>query len=164
MVKNKENIKIGFLNEVELNKNSKEIIELLNVNYSINFPNHYDFCNFSNSNYNDMKKFISNGSALVVGAYSGSKIIGFLWAYKRLVLGDERLHISHIVVGSAFRGCGIGSRMIEFIEQYAFENGIKIIELLTTSKNERTMEFYSKNGYIVTRVQFEKNLGEKDDN
>ncbi|MBS7528108.1 GNAT family N-acetyltransferase [Fusibacter paucivorans] len=164
MEKHKKDVNIGFVSEVDLNENSKEIIELLNDNYLINFPNHHDLSNFAISNFNDMKKYINNGSALVVGAYSRGKVIGFLWAYRRLFLGEERLHISHIVVDAKFRGYGIGSRMIDFIEQYALKNEIKIIELLTTSKNERTIEFYNKHGFSVTRVQFEKNLGEKDDN
>lgn len=164
MVKNKEEVNIGFISEVDINENSIEIIELLNNNYLINFPNHYGLSSFVISNFNDMKKYINNGSALVVGAYSEEKVIGFLWAYRRLFLGEERLHISHIVVDATFRGHGIGSRMIDFIEQHALKNEIKTIELLTTSTNEKTIKFYNKHGFSVTRVQFEKNLGEKDDN
>lgn len=164
MGENREDVSIGFVSEVELNENSKEIIELLNDNYLINFPNHHDLLNFAISNFNDMKKFINNGSAIVVGAYSEKKIIGFLWAYRRMFLGEERLHISHIVVDVKFRGFGIGSRMIDSIEQYASKNEIKTIELITTSTNEKTIEFYNKHGFSVTRVQIEKNLGEKDDN
>ena len=164
MEKNREDVNIGLVSEVELNENSKEIIELLNDNYLINFPNHDDFSSFAISNFNDMKKYINNGNALVVGAYLGKKIIGFLWAYRRIFLGEERLHISHIVVNGEFRGSGIGTRLIDSIEQYALKNEIKIIELLTTSNNERTIEFYNKHGFSVTRVQFEKILGEKDDN
>ncbi|AOT70136.1 GNAT family N-acetyltransferase [Geosporobacter ferrireducens] len=164
MERNKEDIDIRYLSEIDLNENSKEIIELLNDNYLINFPNHHDLSNFAISNFHDMKKFINDGSALIIAAYSGGKVIGFLWAYRRLFLGEERLHISHIVVDAAFRGYGIGTRMIDFIEKYALEKNIKVIELLTTSKNERTIEFYNKHGFSVTRVQFEKNLGDKDDN
>ncbi|WP_019230346.1 GNAT family N-acetyltransferase [Sedimentibacter sp. B4] len=164
MGRSKEDIIIKSVSEIGLNENSKEIIELLNENYLINFPNHHDLSNYAISNFKDMKKFINNGSALVVGAYSGGKTIGFLWAYRRLILGEERLHISHIVVDAAFRGYGIGTRMIDFIEQYALKKDIKVIELMTTSKNERTIEFYNKHGFSVTRVQFEKNLGDKDDN
>lgn len=164
MAINREDVNIKFVCEVDLNENSKEIIKLLNDNYLINFPNHHDLISFAISNFSDMKKFVNNGSALVVGAYAGKKLLGFLWAYKRIVLGEERLHISHIIVDAEYRGYGIGTKMIDFIEQYTLMNEIKIIELVTSRNNERTIEFYNKHGFSVTRVQFEKNLGEQDDN
>lgn len=164
MEKTYESIGIRLINEFDVSDNSKEFIELLKDNYLINFPNIEDPSNFAVASFVDIKKFIEDGSALIIGAFLEKKVIGFLWAYRRVFLGETRLHISHIVVNSEFRGYGIGSRMIKYVEKLAIEKDIRTIELLTTSENENTIQFYNNHGFNMSRVKFEKNLGEKNDN
>lgn len=164
MGKIEDDIYIRLVNEIDLYNNSKEINELLEDNYVINFPKQKNFSEFVDLNFNDLKKYQKDGTAIIIGAYLNQKIIGILWAYRRKFLGEERLHISHIIVNSTFRGYGIGSRMIYYLEKYALKKGIIIIELLTSSENTNTIQFYNKNGFKITRIQFEKNLGDNGDN
>lgn len=159
-----KDIIVRLVNEIDLENNSKEFIGLLNENYHINFPHRNDLSDFVDKNIYDMRKFNKDGSALIIGSFLDEKVIGFLWAYERIFLGESKLHISHIVVNSEFRGFGIGTSMINHLEKLALEKDIKVIELLTTSVNTNTIQFYKNYGFNVTRLQLEKNLGEINDN
>lgn len=159
-----DNILIRLITEQDLIDNKNEILEMLNENYRINFPHRGDLSVFANTNYSDMKKFSEDGLAIILGAFMNGKTIGFLWAYKRIFLGEPRIHISHVVVNSRYRGNGIGTKMMALVERLALQEDINIIELITTSENLQTIQFYENCGLNITRVQFEKNLGEKNDN
>lgn len=159
-----KDIIVRLVNDIDLENNSNEFIELLNENYCINFPHRDNLSDFVDVNFYDMRKFNRDGSALIIGSFIDEKIIGFLWAYKRIFLGESKLHISHVVVNSEFRGFGIGTSMINQLEKLALEKDIKVIELLTTSENTNTIQFYKNYGFNVTRLQLEKNLGEINDN
>ena len=157
------NIIVRLIGSKDLDDYSDEFIKLLSENYSTNFPRNGDLSNHALESYNDMIRFCKDGSALVLGVFSDVCLVGFLWAYKRIFLGEPRLHISHIVVHSNYRGQGIGTKLIHFLEEVATEKKIKIIELLTSSENTAAVSFYKTCGYQVTRVQFEKDLGIEND-
>lgn len=154
-----ENIDIRFISENDLLKDEKIIKELLDENFKINFLGIDNFNKYVNDGYQNMLRFQRDGSAILIGAYIGATITGFLWAYRREVLGEQRLHIGHIVVNSCARSRGIGTRLLNKLEIFANENGIKKIELMTSVENENTMKFYQSNGFETVRVQLEKEIG-----
>ncbi len=144
--------------------NKDEIINLLIDNYQINFPDRNGLDIFAENNYANMIKYNLDNTAIIYGAFSEDTIIGFLWAYRKLFLGEKRIHIGHIIVGSHYRGNKIGSRLMNSLEIHAIEEQIYTIELMTTSSNIKTINFYKSKGFNISRVQFEKKLGDKDDN
>jgi len=105
-----------------------------------------------------MLRFLNDGSAILIGAFKGAAIVGFLWAYRREVFGEQRLHVGHIIVSSMERSGGIGTRLLNSLEVIAGEKGIRKLELMTTAANEKTMKFYKSNGFVTVRVQLEKEL------
>ena len=76
------------------------------------------------------------------------------------MLGEKRIHIGHIIVNPAVRSSGIGSKLLNYLENLSSQEGIGKIELMTTIENENTMKFYKLNGYSTVRVQLEKKIGE----
>lgn len=151
-------IEIRLISEEDLIRNECVLIGLLEDNMRINFSAVNDFAELVNSGYNNMLRFQSDGSAILIGAFKGVSILGFLWAYRREVLGEQRLHIGHIIVNSMVRSGGIGTRLLDTLEGIANEKGIKKLELMTTVQNEKTMHFYKSNGFVTVRVQLEKEL------
>lgn len=162
-ISNKDII-IRLVSDVDLEENEKEFIDMIKENYNINFPEIDNLYELSLKNYDDMKKYNKNGSALIIGAFIGSRVIGFLWAYNRSFLGEQRLHISHVVVSPKYRSQGIGTKIIGFIKKLAIEKNILTIELLTTSENVNAIQFYKNHGFKVTRLQLEKSLGDEHEN
>lgn len=157
-------IEIKYIREIDLLVNKNVLISLLEDNYRINFPNINGLTKFAIAGYEDMIRFKRDKTAILIGAFKGERIIGFLWAYKRNMLGENRIHIGHIIVNNDVRSKGIGTKLLNYLESIAKEEGYKKIELITTIKNEKTLKFYKTNGFSAFRVQLEKELGDKDDN
>lgn len=151
-------IEIRLISEGDLIRNEGIIKDLLEDNFQINFPYIDDLDELVVKGYNNMLCFKRDGSAIIIGAFEGMVIMGFLWAYKRKVLGEQKLHIDHIIMNAMARSGGIGTRLLNTLERLASEEGIKKFELMTTVENEKTMKFYKTNGFVTVRVQLEKEL------
>lgn len=154
----KNEFEYRFFDKSVLTSHRKEIIDLIEMNFSTNFPNMQNRLLYSNSSFDEMVNYINNDTAIIVGSFCLNCVVGFIWAYRREVFGERRMHISHIAVNSEYREYGIGTKLVEFIEKKCKEDGIKKIELLTTLSNTKTLDFYQKRGFEIMRVQLEKEL------
>jgi len=125
----------------------------------INLPGVEDPAELAGTGYDDMVRFHQDGSAVLIGAFEESVVVGLLWAYRRDVLGERRIHIGHVIVESTARSNGIGARLLRRLEDVATAEGIKSLELMTTIANEKAIGFYEANGFVAARVQLEKKLG-----
>lgn len=157
-------IEVRLISVEELIENKNFMIDLLEDNLKINFPNMSNLTKYALNGYDDMLRFKRDNSAILIGAFDNERIIGFIWAYTREILGERRIHIGHIVVSSEVRSGGIGSKLLKCLEDYSIRENIKKIDLMTTFENEKTMKFYKANGFSIVRVQLEKELGDIDDN
>jgi ribosomal protein S18 acetylase RimI-like enzyme len=157
-------IEVRLISEEDLINNKEYLIDLLEDNLKINFPNSGDLSKYAIDSYDDMLRFKKDDSAILIGALEKEKIIGILWAYTREIFGERRIHIGHIVVSSEVRAEGIGSKLLKCLEDYSIRENIKKIDLMTTFENEKTMKFYKAKGFSIVRVQLEKDLGDMDDN
>ncbi|AQU80224.1 GNAT family N-acetyltransferase [Planococcus faecalis] len=154
-----KDIEIRLMNTKDLSDNKNVIIELLEDNMKLNFPTLRQFTDYAIKGFSDMVKYKKNDTAILVGAFNENGLVGFIWAHKRELFGEKRLHIGHIIVNTQIRSKGVGSRLISFLENFSESENIMKIELNTTISNENTMKFYKSKGYSTVRVQFEKELG-----
>jgi len=157
-------IEVRSVREEDLLLNKDSIIELLNQNYILNFPQLVDARKYSYENFDKMVKYIKENTAIIIGAFCDENLLGFLWAHERLFLSDKRYHIGHIVINQAFRNKGIGKKLMYRLELMATENNISIIELMASPQNKKTMLFYENIGFDVERVQLFKKVGINNDN
>jgi GNAT superfamily N-acetyltransferase len=99
--------------------------------------------------YNDPIVGPSGYQKFAVTVKQDDKLIAGAWA--EIYFGW--LFISHLFVDEAFRGNGLGSRLLEQTEDYARSQGCKSVWLETFSFQAKP--FYEKHGY--------KQFGEQDD-
>lgn len=82
-----------------------------------------------------------------------AEINGLLVGYIAGIGGDYRRnrHSVHIVVSvlQAFAGQGIGTKLFERLEEWAWEKGIHRLELTVMVHNERAIRLYRKMGFDV---------------
>lgn len=70
--------------------------------------------------------------------------------------GDGIWYASSLTVDPSFQGTGIGTRFIEYWENYVMENGGK--ELVFFTNSEKNLNFYLKRGYeLFDESEFEYN-------
>ena len=111
-----------------------------------------------NTLFDDMLKFIEDGSAYIIGAFDDKKIAGFIWVYKRNVDEKIKLHINYFIVNEEYRRLGIGKKLIDEVLAYAKKNNIHNIELMVSSSNASAISFYQNNGFTEERVMLCKEI------
>ena len=106
----------------------------------------------------EMKQFIEDKSAIIIGAFQKEKLLGFIWGYKTNVNNKMRIHINYFVVDEKSRKQGIGSKLIEKMYKIAKTMQIEKVELMVTAKNTTAINFYKKQGFEVERVKLCKKV------
>jgi ribosomal protein S18 acetylase RimI-like enzyme len=149
---------IRLISEEDLIIHKTAFKGLLNDNMHINFTHIDNFDEFVNDSYQNMLKFLRNGSAILIGSFNKNEMIGFLWAYQREFFGEQRIHIGHIIVNVNERSKGIGTKLLNYLEKIAKEKNLNKIELITSADNENTLEFYKVKGFSEVRIQLEKEI------
>lgn len=82
---------------------------------------------------------------------SGINIIRTITVLENL-LGEYPAHL-HINLTSKTRGKGVGTKLIESMENKLIESGIKGVHLGVMADNEIAVSFYKKNGFNVIKNQ-----------
>ncbi len=102
----------------------------------------------------------ANGNYFVRVAVCGNQIVGFIAAYKTLILEmpNEYVRIIGLAVKKGFRREGIGRQLVDEVVQYANQNNAAYIALNTPPKAEEDHIFYGAMGFEKKSVCFSKNL------
>lgn len=137
----------------DVRNNELEIKELLKELLGLKFEQ----CeNKINEVYENMKKFIEDGSAILIGAFTEeNKIIGFIWAY---LIKENTYHINYFAVDKNNRSLGIGQELLDELYKIARKNNINTIELLVEAHNDRAIKKYSSNDFKEQYIKMEKKL------
>ncbi|MEY9976378.1 GNAT superfamily N-acetyltransferase [Lysinibacillus sp. RC79] len=92
------------------------------------------------------------------GIYDCSKLDGFAYVDEQnMILGLVTYIIRAneceiISLDSIVEGKGIGSLLVQAVEQHAFEQGCTMITLITTNDNLHALKFYQKRGYYLVEI------------
>ena len=105
--------------------------------------------------YNNMKRFIEDGSAILIGAFEKNKVIGFIWAY---IIKENAYHINYFAVDKEKRSLGIGQKLLDRLYEIAKENEIETIELLVEAHNEKAIKKYKNNDFQEKYIKMEKKM------
>ncbi|MGE7999737.1 GNAT family N-acetyltransferase [Lysinibacillus sp. NPDC093190] len=112
---------------------------------------------------NDVLQFFQEhwGSTEMVissGIYDCSKLDGFTYVDEQnMILGLVTYIIRTkeceiISLDSIVEGKGIGSLLVQAVEENAFEQGCTMITLITTNDNLHAIKFYQKRGYHLVEI------------
>lgn len=71
------------------------------------------------------------------------QVCGFVIFYRR----DDHVHLENVAVNPDYQQRGIGSRLIEFVEQQARAASYSRIELYTNARMTENLEIYPRLGY-----------------
>ena len=117
----------------------------------ISEKNRQQVMNFFRQHWGSSQMIISSGTydcAMLDGYVyvKGATIIGLV----TYVLRGESLEV--ISLDSIQEGKGIGTFLMEEVEQFAKELVIPHIELITTNDNLQALKFYQKRGYRIINV------------
>ena len=97
----------------------------------------------------------------VLVAENDGEVVGWIHVAPSVTLeSDPSAEIAGLVVDEAFRGSGIGARLITEAEAWAASQGYVLMRVRSNVKRNRARRFYERAGFTVTKRQrnFEKRL------
>jgi [ribosomal protein S18]-alanine N-acetyltransferase len=102
--------------------------------------------NFPASDISEAKMLerITRGHFLFVAEFGG-EIAGFI----DIKFGISRAHISGLATKPGFRGKGVGGALLAHAVEVAKKKGKQHITLRVAAKNQRALNLYRKQGFIV---------------
>lgn len=126
----------------------KELNDYLKVNLMENYPE-IDVDTMVSRFYTNMKKYSEDGSAILLGAFDGEKLIGFHWAHETIFLGKKRMHSYMNGIRIEYRGQHIGSRFFRELEKITKQRGICEIEAFCRASNPVAVNYHLHNGFEI---------------
>ena len=96
----------------------------------------------------------------------GDAVVGFAsFSIERgsLELDATRGHLSNIYVEPAYRERGIGTALLEAVEDELADRGVEVVILEVMAQNEAARRFYEQQGYETYRVAMKRDLEDGDD-
>ncbi|WDP90508.1 MAG: GNAT family N-acetyltransferase [Desulfobacter sp.] len=87
-------------------------------------------------------------------ACANDRVIGMCTAQTRISTAQGRISavVEDLVVDDAFRGQGVGSRLIKAIEAWAQKRGISSLSLLADKDNTNGLAFYAARGWQTSSL------------
>jgi len=74
-----------------------------------------------------------------------TKNVGYLGIQKL----NEILVLSKLYILESFRGLKIGKTALEYVNEFAINNGIEKVELIVNQQNQNTIDIYLKNEFKI---------------
>ena len=96
----------------------------------------------------EMARFVAQRNSRTWVAEEGGEIAGFL------IAGRQPQKVGHIVtidVVASARRRGVGSRLMDAVEEWAGQQGLRLIYLEMAENNLAAQRFYQARGYCKTR-------------
>ena len=69
----------------------------------------------------------------------------------------DEYFLSNLAVKQSFRGKGIGTKIIEKVEEKARQAGLAKVSLMVAIKNRAARRFYERNGFQIKAIHLESN-------
>lgn len=143
----------------QVEEHREDIIGLLKQSLGLSFSNPIPEDYFK-QRVNTLKNYLIDNKAVIFGIKEDIDLIGFIWICELQQFDEKRIHVVHFVVDGAQRGNGIGTKLLDAVEQYAKQVGVELIELLVTESNDKAVKFYKNKEFNVERYTMIKRLEE----
>lgn len=95
---------------------------------------------------NRLKQALKNGYLAKEYSQEGT-LIGMGWIFPRHTLLRKQAVIEDMIVDEAFRGKGLGRKILKDLIQWAKEQGVEVIELITNPRRVAANELYKSEGF-----------------
>lgn len=145
------------LNINDINTYKIELIELMRITLLENiiqkFPEE-----LPETYVEKIPEYIKDDSAVIIGAFDGRKLVGFIWGYVTHIFEEVRLHSYMGAVNPHYRGYHIAKRLMEQQFEEARRRGIFIVEAMVTKENQAAYNWHLKTGFQEERVKMRKVL------
>lgn len=84
-------------------------------------------------------------------AVAGNSVVGMALTYERFsTWNGPVLHLEDLIVKEAYRGHGVGGKLLDQVVQYGHDKGFKKVTWVVLNWNKQAITFYrKKEGYLI---------------
>jgi GNAT superfamily N-acetyltransferase len=134
---------------------SEDVEALANLMIDLGYPTS------SEDMYRRFEAISTDASYATLVAVRGGKVLGMVGLHLERFYESNGscVRIMALVVGSEYRGRGVGRTLISIAEDWARQREAEVIVLTTHKRRADAHRFYVGMGYEATGYRFYKNLG-----
>ncbi|MEI6728768.1 MAG: GNAT family N-acetyltransferase [bacterium] len=104
-------------------------------------------------------KLLSSWGRVFIGVENSGLPVAFCQIHLDQNLeGLKSLIVDELVVSKEFRSLGIGSEVLKYVEDYARQRELLIIDISSSIKRKLAHKFYKKNNYTKSYFGFDKRV------
>lgn len=158
-----ENTQIA-LRTFDFNRDADAVCAFQHETYALNFSDFHYTDHFARAFRHDLRRAAlqENNGLFVLEDRSTAphRVVGFLWmiVYRNQWTGDEYGYVNNVSVDSAFRGRGLGRKLMREVDHFFRNRGVDTVRLSVTATNQAATHLYLSSGYQTKRWEMEKNL------
>jgi ribosomal protein S18 acetylase RimI-like enzyme len=93
-----------------------------------------------------LEKFFSGSNDIIYTAVVYGRVIGYI----SVEAYPDHVYLDDLSVSEEYRGCGVGTRLIELAEKHGTAISAKLSVLHVEKSNEKAYRLYSRLGYNVS--------------
>jgi len=110
--------------------------------------------------FNRLEQMKSNKNYLTVVAEHEREVVGFIGIFKGIAYNydGEYIQIIALAVSMEHQSEGIGSKLLQWIEDYAIAQGIRSLGVNCGLHRTKSHAFYEHNGYVKKSYSFAKDI------
>lgn len=131
---------------------------MLKLSLKKSFPNREIDEGYFFSRVGTLKQYIKENNATVYAVKNEIGLLGFIWFFVKVSVDEKVIHIVHFIVDEKHRGYGVGTKLLNKVEEYSFKKDIGTIELLVTKDNNEAVKFYENRDFQIERFVMKKRL------
>ncbi|MBI4059786.1 GNAT family N-acetyltransferase [Candidatus Giovannonibacteria bacterium] len=92
-------------------------------------------------------KALLNG--YVSRVYDGPRLVGMGWIFPRQTMLRRQAVVEDMIVDAAYRGKGLGKKILLDLMEWAKSKGVEVVELTTNPSRVAANELYKKTGFVL---------------
>lgn len=139
-------VEFKFITSLKEMVNTHSVIQLMYPSLSIN---EYELM---------LSEMMTKGYSQIEIKYHKQTIgLAGIWENTKLWCG-KYIELDNVVLSPKFRSHGIGNKLLQYIEEYAIKNEVKLLACDAYNDNYKAIKFYYNQGFIGRGVHFIKKI------
>ena len=147
-------IKVIRLQENELHNYREDLIQCMEDSLKVNRLDDYSGLS-GRKVYQKMMGYYYMGKTDILGAFDGDKLIGYAQFFQK---ENKRVHLNQIAVREDYQGKGVGSILIQEVEQIVRECALTTMELFVNESNLIAKKFYQSHCFLTEKQLMVKKI------
>lgn len=147
-----DNITFGHLEKKDIKNAQNFMLDIIknDFGYDYNTEWHWDITNLENTYLNNKAAFFTAKNNFIIGTIAGRPYDKSYPKFKNRYNSQNTLGIWRHYIERSLRGKGLGTSLLQQIEDFAQQKNYKYLYLHTQKTIKGSLEYWLAKGYLIT--------------